>query len=258
MELLAAVIVGVVIGVVLGTLGGGGAIITIPVLTYGFGLGFVESTTASLVIVGASSLAAVVAHARAGRVDWVRGAVVAGIGTVGAVLGAFLAQGLDPNLLLLAFGVLLVVVALLMLRRSRTPAGPAEPASLRRPRTLLATAAAGLAVGVLTGLLGVGGGFAIVPALTLVLGLPMRTAAATSLLVIGVNSAAALAAKVGVGVQLDWVLVATFTVATIGGSLLGARLAGRVDPATLKRAFAVLLLAVAAWTLGTTIVDLTR
>lgn len=252
MTLVAAVVVGLLIGVVLGTLGGGGAIITIPVLTYGFSMGVHQSTTASLVIVGLSSAVAVVAHARAQRVDWGRGLVFAAIGTLGAVAGSFLARGLDPDWLMLAFGVLLTVVALLMFRRSGSASADAEPASLRHPRTLAVTVAAALVVGLLTGFLGVGGGFAIVPALTLVLGLSMPVAAATSLLVIAVNSAAALAAKLSLGIDLDWPLVATFTVATMAGSVVGARLAGRLDPKLLKKAFATLLLVVAAYTLVTT------
>ena len=252
MTIVAAVLVGLAVGVILGALGGGGAIITIPVLAYGFGLGIHESTTASLVIIGLSSIVAMVAHAREGGVDWGRGLVFAAIGTFGAVAGSFIARGLDPNMLMLGFGALLVVVATLMLRRSRPRAADAEPASLRNPRTLLVTALAALLVGVLTGFFGVGGGFAIVPALTLLLGLSMRHAAATSLLVIAITSGAALVSKLGLGIQLDWPFVAAFTVATMIGSLGGVRVAGAVDPALLKRAFAILLLVVSAYTLVST------
>ena len=252
MTFVAAVLVGLAVGVVLGALGGGGAIITIPVLAYGFGLGALESTTASLVIIGSSSIVAMAAHARAGHLDWARGLVFAGIGTVGAVAGSFLARGLDPALLMLAFGALLVVVAALMLRPSRPHDPGSEPPSLRTPRTLVPTILAALLVGTLTGFFGVGGGFAIVPALTLLLGLPMRTATATSLLVIAINSAAALVSKLGLGVPVDWPFVAAFTVATMVGSLGGVRVAGRVDPALLRRAFAVLLLAVSTYTLVST------
>lgn len=252
MTIVAAVLVGLAIGVVLGALGGGGAIITIPVLAYGFGMGILESTTASLVIIGSSSLVAVVAHARTGRVDWGRGLAFAGIGTIGAVAGSFLARGLDPNLLMLAFGALLALVASLMLRPWRPRDADARPASLRHPRTLVATVLAALLVGALTGFFGVGGGFAIVPALTLLLRLPIRTAAATSLLVIAINSAAALVSKLGLGVHLDWPFVAAFTLATTVGSLGGVRVAGRADPVLLTRAFAILLLAVSAHTLIST------
>lgn len=248
MTLVWAVVAGLAVGLVLGALGGGGAILTIPVLTYVLGMGVTEATTASLVVVGLSSLVAVVAHARAGRVDWARGLVFAAVGAVGAVAGSFLSRGLDPQWLMVSFGVLLVVVALLMLRRGGTPHPDAAPADLRDPRRAALTGSTGLGVGVLTGFFGVGGGFAIVPALTLVLGLAMPTAAATSLLVIALNSAAALVTKLSLGVQLDWTLVAALTAATMVGSLAGTRIAGRADPRALKRAFAFLLVCVGIYT----------
>lgn len=255
MTLVGAVVVGLLIGVVLGTLGGGGAILTIPVLTYAFGMGIAESTTASLVIVGVSSLVAVAVHARAGRVDWVRGLVFALFGMGGAVLGSVLARGLDPDWLMAAFAVLLAVVASLMLRKGRPRSDAAGPASLT-PRTVVLTGLTGLGVGVLTGFFGVGGGFAIVPALVLVLGLPMPVAVATSLLVISLNSASALATKLALGASLDWLFVGAFTAATMVGSVFGARLSGRLDAAVLERAFAWLLVAVSAYMLVTSAITL--
>ncbi|HHU37686.1 MAG TPA: sulfite exporter TauE/SafE family protein [Propionibacterium sp.] len=254
MNLVGAIAVGLVIGVVLGTLGGGGAILTIPVLTYAFGMGIRESTTASLVIVGVSSLTAVAVHARAGRVDWVRGLVFAAFGMGGAVLGSILSRGLDPDWLMAGFAVLLALVAGLMLRPSRKKLGDG-PAKLT-PKVAVLTALTGLGVGVLTGFFGVGGGFAIVPALTLVLGLPMAVAVATSLLVISLNSASALVTKLALGIALEWVFIGVFTTATIIGSLFGARLAGRLDAAVLKRAFAWLLVAVSAYMLVTSAITL--
>lgn len=252
MTLVWAVVAGVVIGLVLGALGGGGAILTIPVLTYAFRLGMHEATTASLVIVGVSAIVGALTHARAGRLDWVRGLVFALAGAAGAVGGSIVSRGLDGRWLQAAFAVLLVVVALLMLR-PRPGTTSEGPANLRDARTLAATTAAGLGVGVLTGFFGVGGGFAIVPALVLVLGLSMPVAVATSLLVIAVNSAAALVTKLSIGVDLDWPLVLTFTAATMAGSVAGARVAGKLPAARLKQAFALLLLAVAAFMLLTVV-----
>lgn len=255
MTLVGAVAAGLVIGVVLGTLGGGGGIITVPVLAYAFGLGMDQATTGSLVIIGVSSLVAVAVHARAGRVDWVRGLLFAAFGVIGAAGGSVLARGVDHDWLALAFALLLSVVAGLMLRPSRNKsdaAGPAKPSL----RTAVLTALTGLAVGVLTGFFGVGGGFAIVPALTLVLGLPMPIAVATSLLVIALNSASALATKLALGVSLDWVFIGVFTAATMVGSVFGARLAGRLDAALLKRAFAWLLVAVSIYMLVTSVIVL--
>lgn len=255
MNLVGAVAVGLVIGVVLGTLGGGGAILTIPVLTYAFGLDIRASTTASLLIVGVSALTAVAVHARAGRVDWGRGLVFAGFGMVGAVAGSYLSRGFDPDWLMLAFAVLLAVVAGLMLRPKQKGPDAAGPARLSA-RTAVMTGITGLGVGVLTGFFGVGGGFAIVPALTLVLGMPMQVAVATSLLVISLNSGSALVTKLALGATLDWLFIGVFTAATMVGSLGGARLAGRLDAAVLKRAFAWLLVAVSAYMLVTSAVTL--
>ncbi len=177
---------------------------------------------------------------------------------LGAAGGSVVSRGLDEDWLMLAFSVLLLVVAGLMLRRSTAPVREREPVSLRDPRALAVTLAAGLVVGLLTGFFGVGGGFAIVPALTLVLGLPMGVATATSLLVIALNSAAAFATRLTLGVDLDWPLVAAFTLATIVGSVTGARVVGRVDGELLKRGFAILLLVIAVWTLATTGLALAR
>lgn len=255
MNLVGAVAVGLVIGLVLGALGGGGAILTIPVLTYAFGMGIKDSTTASLVIVGVSSLVAVFVHARAGRVEWVRGLVFALFGAGGAVVGSLLSRGLDPDWLMAGFAVLLAVVAGLMLRKGKKKPDAAGPARLSA-RTAVLTGVAGFGVGVLTGFFGVGGGFAIVPALTLVLGMPMQVAVATSLLVISLNSGSALVTKLALGATLDWLFIGVFTAATMVGSLGGARLAGRLDAAVLKRAFAWLLVAVSAYMLVTSAVTL--
>lgn len=125
-------------------------------------------------------------------------------------------------------------------RRSSTPAA----------WRALKVAAAATCVGLLTGFFGVGGGFVIVPALVLVLGFGMPTAVGTSLLVISVNSAAALGARLGEGLHLDWPLIGVFTLAALAGTLGGNRIASRVSASRLTAAFTVLLIAVAAYTLA--------
>jgi hypothetical protein len=124
------------------------------------------------------------------------------------------------------------------------------PVAVRPPRTptrqLIKVVAAGLTVGFLTGLFGVGGGFVIVPALTLALGLPMSIAVGTSLLIIALNSASALAARAG-SAHFDWAVIVPFTLAAMAGTVVGRRIADRLPNATLNRAFAVLLLLVAAF-----------
>jgi len=164
-------------------------------------------------------------------------------------------------MLLTAFAVLMLLVAALMLRRAgdhgtaqqhgaprNEPRLTLHPLTCACPR-LAKVVATATVVGLLTGFFGVGGGFVLVPALVLALDFPMPLAVGTSLLVIAVNSGTALAARIGNGAnQLDWPLIGTFTAAAVISSLGGGRLASRIDPRHLTRAFAVLLVAVALYT----------
>lgn len=250
MNLLVAALAGLGVGLILGAMGGGGAIITVPILTYALGMTTDQATTGSLIIVGLSSLVAAVPHFRGGRVSWGTGLVFAILGALGTIPVALVASRFDPNWRMAGFGLLLVLVATLMLRGSRQAAASDVPRpSLREPRTLAVTALAAVGVGALTGFFGVGGGFAIIPALTLVLGFGMPLAVGTSLLIIGLNSATALSGRLAGGVDLDWPVIALFTLTAMVGSIAGSQVTERVSPVVLKRAFAVLLLVVAAYTL---------
>jgi uncharacterized membrane protein YfcA len=260
--LLMAIPIGVLIGLALGALGGGGSILTVPALVYVLGLEPAAATTSSLIIVGLTALIAVIPHARAHRVRFGAGLMFGALGTAGSFAGAALSQSLPATTLLIAFAGLMLVVATLMLRRAlthRPTGGPpfdptAEPMLRLRPFACACPRVAKVvvtatAVGLITGFFGVGGGFVLVPALVLALGFPMPTAVGTSLLVIAVNSATALTARLSHGTtDLDWPLIATFTVAAIAGSLVGGRVAGAVDPRRLTIAFAILLIAVALYT----------
>ncbi len=281
MTLLLAVAFGLVIGLSLGALGGGGSILTVPALVYAVGETAQAATTGSLVIVGVTAAAAAVGHARAGRVRWWAGLAFGVAGIPASVAGTALNARVAPNALLVSFAVLMVVAAVAMLAKTMVPARPAEladdeeAARLRTPATVggsrgsapapgrarpaaperstrLGTAlkvlAAGLVVGFLTGFLGVGGGFIIVPALVLALRYDMPTAVGTSLLVISLNSGVALLARGADGV-FHWSVIVPFTIAAILGSLAGKRVADRISGASLTRSFAVLLLVVAAYVL---------
>ncbi|WP_404386466.1 sulfite exporter TauE/SafE family protein [Knoellia locipacati] len=252
---------GLIIGLALGALGGGGSIITVPALVYLLGQEPGTATTSSLLIVGATSLIAVLPHARAGRVRVGQGLMFGALGTGGSYAGSLLASRVAPAVLLTAFAGLMFVVATVMLVRSRRGGagdGPAdlsrEPIVTVRPLTCACPRLAKLVltatgVGLLTGFFGVGGGFVLVPALVLALSFPMPVAVGTSLLVIAVNSSTALLARVStVGADLDWPLIAGFTVAAVAGSLVGGRLASRLQPVVLTRAFASLVLVVATYT----------
>lgn len=257
MPLLIAVLAGLLIGLSLGALGGGGSILAVPVLVYLLDQTPVAATTASLLIVGISATAGAVAAHRRGNVYVGRGFAFALVGTVGAALGATWSVLVDPDVLLVSFAALMLVVALVMLLRRGRPAGedrPDSPIIAVKPEFMcdcpraLKVLVTGLAVGLLTGFLGVGGGFLAVPALVLALSLSLPQAVGTSLLVIAVNSAAAFAVRVGHGIHVDWLPVIVLTAMAVAGSLLGARVASRLPARTLSVGFAVLLLAVAGYT----------
>lgn len=238
MEILLAILFGTVIGLLLGLVGGGGSILTVPILVYILGEGVHEATATSLVIVGATALVGVVPHARGGRVA-ARTAVVFGAsGIGGAFVGAYLNGLASGPVILLFFGVLMLVVAGRMYVGGTPGAGSAAEATGRAIdwRVL----AGGLGVGVLTGFFGVGGGFLIVPALVLVLGFPMHLAVGTSLAIVAINSAAGVVAHLGSG-GIDVWLAALFVVGGFVGVMGGGRLSGRVDDAKLSRGFAVLV-----------------
>ncbi|MBK6443622.1 MAG: sulfite exporter TauE/SafE family protein [Actinomycetales bacterium] len=272
-----AVPLGLVTGAVMGALGGGGAILTIPVLIYVLGMPPHDATTASLVIVGVSAASTAVSHVRGGTARLLDAVVLAVVGIVGTYAGSLASAAVPAAVLVVLLASLLAVVGGLMVRQ--TPGGADDDPDVAiatgeaasgasgvvgasgntagsgpTVRRLGPIAAVGVGVGLLTGFFGVGGGFAIVPALTLVLGYSMRAAIGTSLLVIALNSATALAARLVQGASLDWPLVATFTVGAILGGLLGGRLARRASPQALRRGFAVLLFLVAAYMLGSAVV----
>jgi hypothetical protein len=243
-DALLAVPFGVAIGLLLGVVGGGGSILAVPVLVYVLGEPVRQATTESLLIVGVTALVGAVAAARGGRVHVRVALAFAAAGAVAAVVGTALNRLVEPRVIMLGFGLLLLAAAYAMLRRA-----PARARLVAGVRTAWArVAAAGAATGLLTGFFGVGGGFVIVPALALVLGLPLAAAVGTSLLVIALTSAVALTAHLATG-SIDLPLSAAFTVAASAGALAGTRLHGRLSETLLRRLFALLLVAVAAFLL---------
>ncbi|MPY60860.1 sulfite exporter TauE/SafE family protein [Streptomyces spongiae] len=240
-----ALSVGGVIGLTLGALGGGGSVLAVPALIYLLGFTPVAATTASLVIVTITSATGLAAHAREGNVRWRTGSLFALAGIVPAMLTAILAADVPETVLTGAFGAVAALAALRMLRMPRQPTLSDSDSPVRPGRA----AVAGAGLGAVTGLLGVGGGFLAVPVLVGVLGLRMRVAVGTSLLVITVNSLAALAARSGTAHGLDWAVVAPFAGAAVLGAWDGKRLSARVSGGLLQRIFAVVLLAVAVFML---------
>ncbi|MFI0351272.1 TSUP family transporter [Actinomadura sp. 9N407] len=249
-------VLGAVIGVLLGLLGGGGSILALPALVYGAGLPTASAIPASLLVVGLSSAFAVLPRRRAGQVRWGIAGVFGGAGAVAAFGGAAINRLLPPQAVLLGFALLMVIAGWRMLAGDAPSGGScALPGGGVNWRGCLPKAiTAGLLVGLLTGLFGVGGGFLIIPALVLGLGLPMRTAVGTSLVIVAVNSAAGFAAHAG-GADLDPMIIASFTLAAVAGSLAAARLAPRVDAVRLGRWFAYFVFAVAAFVAAQALLD---
>ncbi len=231
------------IGVVLGLLGGGGAILTVPVLVYVFGTGMKQAVPMSLVVVGLASLLGVLRHRRGGRVNLRAAAAFGPPAMAGALLGTWAALRVTGALQLTVFAVVLIAAAALMLRDRREDGAP--PAR-RRPLPVLGLM--GLAVGFLTGFIGVGGGFMYVPALTLLAGLDMKSAVGTSLALIVLSCATGLAGYLG-RVTIDWPLVAGFTALAFAGVAVGSALVPRVSQQALRRGFAVFLLLMGAFVL---------
>lgn len=255
---------GVLIGLSLGTVGAGGSILAVPVLVYVAGESPALATASSLVVVCVTALVALRPHWAAGRVRADVAVPFGVVGVAGSLAGKVLSERLDPNLLMLAFSALMAVAAAVTARRSQTTAGrPAveteqlvndEGSSLAvRERTrvpaiqLNRVLTAGLSVGLMTGFFGVGGGFVIVPALVIGLGLPMTEAIGTSLLIIAINSATAFGLKAR-GVHLDWPLLATLTSAAVAGAVVGGHVSSRLDGALLSRWFVRIVMGVAAYT----------
>lgn len=245
--IITALALGLLVGALLGLVGGGGSILAVPALVYAVGLPLSSAIPTSLVVVGASSAVAVLPRLRGG-VNWRLAAVIGAAGTATAYLGALVNRLLDQKVLLLAFAVIMVIAGVRMFRTTKAGGGPcALPDGGTNWRSCLPRAlAVGAVVGFLTGLLGVGGGFLIVPALTLVLGLPMGLTIGTSLVIIVINSAAGFTAYLS-DLQIDWGVTAAFAAAAMAASLAAGRLGRRLPDVILKRGFAVLVLAVAVY-----------
>ncbi|HSD88108.1 MAG TPA: sulfite exporter TauE/SafE family protein [Kofleriaceae bacterium] len=221
-----------VIGISLGLLGGGGSTLTVPVIHYVFGVETHQAIALSLVVVGATSLVALIPHARAGRVQWKLGLAFGLACMVSAFFGGKLGAALPGRFLIDAFAVLMVAAGIAMLRRAHGPLAACRPENVSLRSVLLI----GVGVGLITGTLGAGGGFIIVPALTLAGGIAIREAVGTSLLVIAMNSAAGFAGTAS-EVHLDMRLLIAVTVVAVAGTFFGARLGRRLSPQHLQRAF---------------------
>lgn len=283
--ILTALAVGALIGLVVGALGAGGGILSVPALIYLLGVAPHEATSASLVIVLFTALAALGGRIGKNTICYQIALVFAALATVGTWLGSLANQAVSADLLMYAFALLLICVGLVMLRRAypglfrgaaragssgvfsddgaiaadnagdtgSTPALRAVSAmgevTSIGAAPLWRVALVATVTGALTGFFGVGGGFAIVPALTLVLHLPIKRAASTSLLIMAITAVVALVARAQTSLNVDLGVIGAFTVASMLGGVAGAPLTRKVSSQKLTASFAALLLAVAVATL---------
>jgi uncharacterized protein len=256
---------GFVIGLSLGVLGGGGSILTVPIFVYVLGLGAKEAIAMSLFVVGAVSMFGAAEHWRAGNVNVRVGLLFGGFSMAGTFLGARIAAYMTGAAQLALFAVVMLLAAVFMFRdevkrgrqprpsesrdvaadpvpgRAVAPSLPGDHASVPAvPGRSLLTAMEGIGVGVLTGIVGVGGGFLIVPALVLLAGVPMKVAIGTSLMIIALKSATGFAGYLD-QVQVPWGLMLMFSAVAVAGILTGTRLVRHIPPGALRRAFAIFL-----------------
>ena len=278
MSLLLPAVIGICVGVIVGLLGAGGGILSVPILVYLLGQSPHNAAAGSLLIVGATSLIALIGRRK--EVHWKQGAVFGVLSITGSFLGSFLNSLVSAKLLMYLFSALLLIVAGLMFhkaakeknaaggkqqKKSPNPDGnnqvwnkppqesensPSSKSRLHHWITIIISAAL---IGVLTGFFGVGGGFAVVPALTLIMHFDMKEASATSLLVMVIAAMAGLAARMGTAIQIDYLSVLPFALASMIGGPIGASLTRKAKSTTLTFLFAILLLLVAVYMLSATL-----
>ncbi len=245
------------IGLSLGLIGGGGSILAVPILIYVMGVAPKAAIAMSLIIVGLVSLIGAISHWRQGNVNLKTAAIFAPAAMIGAYLGARLAgvPFITETFQLICFGLVMVIASVLMIRKGGKSSKKQEAFSAKKfdlsshhQSHCLAIPLEGLGVGILTGFVGVGGGFAIIPALVLLGGIPMKEAIGTSLLIIAFKSATGFLGYLS-QVELDWNLVISFTIAASIGTLAGAYLTRFIDAKNLQQGFGYFVLAVAMFVL---------
>lgn len=241
MDVVASIFYGVLVGLALGLTGGGGSIVTLPILVYLVGEKVNDAIGTSLAVVAGISLQGLLSQRQ--RLDWRTGLMLGFFGIFGSVPGALLAQHVPGKTLLLLFAGVMIVAAFAMLRVRRVAVDDGTPPNR------IALVASGVGLGFLTGFLGVGGGFLIVPTLMLVLRFPMQRAIPTSLLVIALNALVSLATRAAVS-PVQWTVVAEFLIGGVAGNIVGSIGAKTLNQQRLKQIFAVFVICIGLFTGG--------
>ena len=256
-----AYIASVFIGVSLGLIGGGGSILTVPVLVYMFGISPLVSTSYSLFIVGATSLVGAYSNYRKGAVK-IKTALLFGSTSIATVfltrkflipfipkdlfkIGGF--QITEPLLTMILFAILMVAASVGMIKSKERKPGCLECDLKGNLTRMLLT---GVGIGLTTGILGAGGGFLLIPTLVLVLGMPMKEAVGTSLLIIALNSLIGFAGDMGHFV-IDWIFLLKITAIAMAGMLIGGAVAKKMDAAYLKKGFGWFVLIMGIYIIST-------
>lgn len=254
----------IIMGLSLGLIGGGGSILTVPILVYLFHIDAVLATAYSLFIVGLTSLIGSGSHMRLGNIHW-RTAIVFGIPSILAVYAtrAWLVPALPDPLfsvgdtpvtkalgMLIFFALLMVAAAYSMIRKPKAPLGPDERAEEAIKFNYPLILAEGVIVGTITGLVGAGGGFLIIPALVLLAKLPMKQAVGTSLIIIAAKSLLGFLGDLKGDEFIDWGFLGIFSAVAIGGILLGSMLSKRIPNEKLKPAFGWFVLVMGVYIIG--------
>ena len=232
-----------VVGVVLGLLGGGGSILAVPIFLYVFRVPAKSAIAMSLVVVGMSAFVGFVSHWRQGTVNVRIAAAFGALAMTGAFAGARVARFVPASVQLALFAVFALTAAVMMLRDSLRPARAHATAISGSATTVFSVGlgAQAVGVGVLTALIGAGGGFLIVPALVLMGNVPVKEAIGSSLLIIAMNATSGVAGYIG-QVTFDWRLVGWFAGIACAGAIIGTRLVRRLPAARIKQAFAIMII----------------
>ena len=248
MTLVIGYVLAALIGLSLGLMGGGGSILTVPVFVYVLGYDPKLAIVMSFPVVGVTSFVGALSNWRAGNIDLRMAALFGAVTITGAFAGARLARYLPGAVQMSILAVIILVAAASMFRSARRPPTVQSVDERNKTTALLLLLSVALLVGVTTGVVGIGGGFLVVPALVLLARVPMKQAVGTSLLVIAMNCASGLIGSPERGL-VPWEFVTGFAAVAVGGILVGTYLGRYVSQRTLKQAFAVFLLAIGTFIL---------
>lgn len=231
------------IGLSLGLLGGGGSLLTVPALVYLVGQTPQAAMTTSLAIVGTNSLMGALMHRAQGTLDWKVALSFGGAGMIASYLAVSISSQWSPEILLIAFALLMLTIGIMLFFRRNH-----ETEMIYSAKPIWLVLASGAGVGLLTGVFGVGGGFLIVPALVMLVGLPIQIAVGTSLVVIAMNSIAGFLGHMGSG-SFDLILTLIFASAGLAGTFAGTKLSSRISSSKLQKAFAGFVIVLALFLL---------